>query len=231
MNPTCGTLRTRLGKTPPAKAQRDIGRIVTTSVLQRIAAGEQQAIAECIDLFGGLVWHLARRTLPMRADLDDAVQEVFVELWKSASKFDPAIASERTFVAVIARRRLIDRARRERLRIASTVNSSGLEADPSSRASEAAARDGFDGRGADQPSTPVERSEEAALAAAAMQELSPEQQRALRLSLYEGLSHQEIADRLGVPLGTVKTNLRRGLLRIREMLSRTSAAAGDSRLA
>jgi RNA polymerase sigma-70 factor (ECF subfamily) len=204
---------------------------VSSSVLQRVAAGEQQAIAECIDLFGGLVWHLARRTLPVRADLDDAVQEVFVELWKAAPKYDPAIASERAFVAVIARRRLIDRARRERVRIASTVNASGVEFEPIGRGPGTLGSAGFDGRPTDAPATPVERSEEAALAAAAMRELSHEQQKALRLSLYEGLSHQEIADRLGVPLGTVKTNLRRGLIRIREMLSRTRAAAEDSRLA
>lgn len=205
--------------------------MVSSSVLQRVAAGEQQAIAECIDLFGGLVWHLARRTLPARADLDDAVQEVFVELWKAAPKYDPAIASERAFVAVIARRRLIDRARRERARIASTVNASGVEFEPAGRRPGTRGSDSFDGRATDHPGTPVERSEEAALAATAMRELSPEQQKALRLSLYEGLSHQEIADRLGVPLGTVKTNLRRGLIRIREMLSRTSASAEDRRLA
>lgn len=204
---------------------------MSSSVLQRIAAGEQQAIAECIDLFGGLVWHLARRTLPVRADLDDAVQEVFVELWKAAPKYDPAIASERAFVAVIARRRLIDRARRERLRIASTVNANAMESEAASWSPGTQRGIGPDGRAGDQPATPVERSEEASLAAAAMRELSPEQQRALRLSLYDGLSHQEIAEQLGVPLGTVKTNLRRGLIRIREMLSRASATAEDNGLA
>lgn len=209
----------------------DIVGTVSSSVLQRIAAGEQQAIAECIDLFGGLVWHLARRTLPVRADLDDAVQEVFVELWKAAPKYDPAIASERAFVAVIARRRLIDRARRERLRIASTVNANAMESEAASWSPGTQRGIGPDGRAGDQPATPVERSEEASLAAAAMRELSPEQQRALRLSLYDGLSHQEIAEQLGVPLGTVKTNLRRGLIRIREMLSRASATAEDNGLA
>lgn len=209
----------------------DIVGTVSSSVLQRIAAGEQQAIAECIDLFGGLVWHLARRTLPVRADLDDAVQEVFVELWKAAPKYDPAIASERAFVAVIARRRLIDRARRERLRIASTVNANAMESEAASWSPGTQRGIGPDGRAGDQPATPVERSEEASLAAAAMRELSPEQQRALRLSLYDGLSHQEIAEQLDVPLGTVKTNLRRGLIRIREMLSRASATAEDNGLA
>ena len=66
----------------------------------------------CMDRFGGLVWSLARRVTRSTAEADDAVQEIFVDLWRSASRFDPSIANETTFVAMIARRRLIDRGRR-----------------------------------------------------------------------------------------------------------------------
>lgn len=182
------------------------------SVLQRIAAGDPTAAQDCIDCFGGLVWHLARRTLHSRADLDDAVQEVFVELWKAASKFDPNVASERSFIAMIARRRLIDRGRRERTRIASTVNAGDFDSTFSRSSNDEA------------PSRPMERREESAMAAAAIRRLSPEQQQALRMSIYDGLSHQEISDKLNMPLGTVKTNLRRGLIRIREMLAQQSSS-------
>jgi RNA polymerase sigma-70 factor (ECF subfamily) len=173
------------------------------TVLQRVARGEPDAVAECIDRFGGLVWLLARRTLSPRADIDDTVQEIFVELWKSAHRYDPAIASERAFVATIARRRLIDRGRRERRRLTSTVDSADTDLALSP-----------------EPETarPSELNEETTRAAAAMRQLSAEQQQAIRLSIYHGLSHQEIADRMGQPLGTVKTNLRRGLIRIRELL-------------
>ncbi|MFN7020522.1 MAG: RNA polymerase sigma factor [Phycisphaerales bacterium] len=183
------------------------------TILQRIAAGDQGALKECIDRHGALVWHLARTTLSRRADLDDAVQEVFVELWKSAGRFDPSVASETTFVAMIARRRLIDRGRRERTRIARTADVGEFGGAVAPVASDAA------------PDAPMEQSEEAARAAAAIRLLSPEQQQALRMSIYDGLSHQEISDRLNVPLGTVKTNLRRGLIRIRELLARPTAAA------
>lgn len=188
---------------------------MSLTLLQRIAAGESTAVNECIDCYSGLVWHLARRTLHSRADLDDAVQEVFVELWKAAPKFDPSVASERSFVAMIARRRLIDRGRRERSRIGSTVNAGEFESGFPDRSPPPA------------PSEPMERDEDSARAAAAIQRLTPEQQQALRMSIYDGLSHQEISDRLNVPLGTVKTNLRRGLIRIRELIAQQAAGTGE----
>lgn len=169
---------------------------------------------QTIDRYGALIWHLARKTLSRRADQDDAVQEVFVELWKVAGRFDPAIASERAFVAMIARRRLIDRGRHERTRINNTQNAGEYSASIADRANQAA------------PADPAERSEEAALAAEAITHLTPQQQQTLRLSIGEGMSHQEIADRLAVPLGTVKTNLRRGLMRVRDALAR--GAGGEA---
>jgi RNA polymerase sigma-70 factor (ECF subfamily) len=190
---------------------------VQPDLLPRVAAGDASAVTQTIDRYGGLVWHLARKTLSRRADQEDAVQEVFVELWKSASRFDPSIASERAFVAMIARRRLIDRGRHERTRIASTVNAGDYSSSIADRPSSMS------------PGGTVETCEEAALAAEAISQLTPAQQQTLRLSVHEGLSHQEIAERLSLPLGTVKTNLRRGLMRVRELLSgrdRSPSASG-----
>jgi RNA polymerase sigma factor (sigma-70 family) len=186
---------------------------LSLTVLQRVARGEPDAVAECIDRFGGLVWLLARRTLNHRADIDDAVQEIFVELWKVADRYDPNIASERAFIATIARRRLIDRGRRERRRLVSTVDSADTDLSVGSVPT---------------PDHPSQLREETARAANALQQLSAEQQQALRLSIYHGLSHQEIADRMQMPLGTVKTNLRRGLIRIRELLGVPSQGTDGS---
>ncbi len=67
---------------------------------------------ECIDQFGSLIWSIARRLTRTRADAEDAVQEIFTDVWRSAGRFDPNQGSEKVFVATIARRRLIDRMRR-----------------------------------------------------------------------------------------------------------------------
>jgi len=172
-----------------------------TSILQRIAAGDRQAVAECIDHFGGLVWSLARRFLPNATDAEDATQEIFTALWTHAGRFDPARASETTFVAMIARRRLIDLRRRQ------TAARRPDEVPLSVDVPEGAA-------------TPVlEIREEADKVRAAMAALRPDQQEAIKLSVVDGLSHGQIAERLRLPVGTVKTHIRRGLGRLRVRLA------------
>ncbi|MBX3403626.1 MAG: sigma-70 family RNA polymerase sigma factor [Phycisphaeraceae bacterium] len=175
-------------------------------ILQRIASGEASAVQACIDRYSGLVWSLARRFCPSPADAEDAVQEIFLDVWRSASRFDASVASETTFVAMIARRRLIDRGRRSGRTIASLDNEDGTTpvADRSPRA-DASLGD----------------AEDAQRAAIALESLKPEQQKVLRLSIYQGLSHERIADATGMPLGTVKTHVRRGLIRLREILGGT----------
>ncbi|MBL8876554.1 MAG: sigma-70 family RNA polymerase sigma factor [Phycisphaerae bacterium] len=170
------------------------------TILQRIASGEKAAVQECIARYAGLIWSLTRRMALNGADAEDAVQEIFVEIWRNAPRFDPGVASETAFVAMIARRRLIDRRRRmSRRRDRAALEETATPAT---------------GGGS------VELGEEASIASRAMEELSLEQQRVLRLSLLQGLSHEKIANATGLPLGTVKTHARRGLLRIRELLSR-----------
>jgi RNA polymerase sigma-70 factor (ECF subfamily) len=158
---------------------------------------------ECLARFGGLVWSLARRCGLPESELEDAVQEVFTELWIHGHKFDPSIASETAFVAMIARRRLIDRRRRI------TRRPNPVELQESIADSHPP--------GTNRPTAEV--AEEAAAAEKVFSALSSEQQRVLRLSVYEGLSHELISRATGLPLGTVKTHARRGLMRLREMLN------------
>lgn len=169
-------------------------------LLPRIAEGDRSAIRECIARYGGLVWSLARRAA--HTDAEDAVQEIFLDLWKSAARFDEANGSEITFVATIARRRLVDR-RRQRARRPETESL----AEPSSEA-----------RAAVSPTAPPEMGAEAALAARALDQLRPEQRQVLILTTCHGLSHEEVATSMGMPLGTVKAHARRGLIRVREAL-------------
>lgn len=175
---------------------------MSETLLQRVARADQGAVRECIDRYGGLVWALARRFSASDADAEDAVQEIFVNLWKSASRYDPAVASETTFVAMISRRRLIDRARAKGRQPATEMMHEGTVAP------------------ADPRSDQVEVSDDAQRAARALATLSQDQQRVLRLSVHQGLSHEQIAQATGLPLGTVKTHIRRGLIRVREMLER-----------
>ena len=174
--------------------------IVAEAILNRIAAGDASAVHDCLKAYGGLVWSLARRMLKNSEDAEDVVQEIFVDIWKNAERFDQSQASETTFVAMIARRRIIDRIRYASRRISpdsleDVINEPANTSDVS-----------------------LQTSVEASEAAKALRELRPEQQQVLQLSIVHGLSHQEISDATGIPLGTVKTHARRGILKAREIL-------------
>jgi len=133
-------------------------------------------------------------------EAEDAVQEIFIDIWKNAERYDDAQSSETTFVAMIARRRLIDRIRSMNRRI-SADSIEDVTTEPFTRSDEN-----------------MQLCVEAKEAAAAMKNLRPEQRQVLYLSIVQGLSHQEIADATGMPLGTVKTHARRGSLQAREAL-------------
>jgi RNA polymerase sigma-70 factor, ECF subfamily len=173
---------------------------VAQAILNRIAEGDQSAVQECLKTFGGLVWSLARRMCPNKEDAEDAVQEIFIDIWKNAQRFDATQASETTFVAMIARRRLIDRIRKIN-RQPNVDSFEDILVEPS-----------------ESTDKQIQLSVEAKQAAEAIKELRPEQQRILHLSIIQGFSHQEIADALQMPLGTVKTHARRGLIQVREIL-------------
>jgi RNA polymerase sigma-70 factor (ECF subfamily) len=171
------------------------------ALLLRIAQGEQQAFAQCLKDYGGLVWGIARRFSPTRADAEDAAQDVFLHLWKNARHYDPGRGSEAVFIATLARRVLISRFRgRQRRPQEVPFDAAPEEAPPQSAPPEA------------------ETCAEAALAAAALAQLPADQQQVIGLAVLHGLSHSEIAALTGRPLGTVKTLLRRGLMLVRERL-------------
>ncbi len=173
-----------------------------TSILQRVARQEPGAVDDMMGRFGGLVWSLARRTCPNATEAEDAVQEIFVEVWRTAHRFDPSIAGEATFVAMIARRRLIDRTRRRTRRPQPVA----LQESTSDQTPQE-----------DRP----EILEQAGVASEAFEQLRPEQQQVLRLAIHHGRSHEQIATTTGMPLGTVKTHARRGLIRLRQLLEAT----------
>jgi len=171
------------------------------SVLQRIASGDSAAVRECMDQYGALVWSLARRLSRTASDAEDATQEIFLDIWRSAGRFDAAQGSDKMFIAMIARRRLIDRLRKK-------------SAEPPMDPVEVLESVAWPESG-----TRSETSLEAEQAMRALKELRPEQRQVLELGLLHGLSQSEIATRLGMPLGTVKSFMRRGLIRVREYMN------------
>ncbi|HEX8289600.1 MAG TPA: sigma-70 family RNA polymerase sigma factor [Pyrinomonadaceae bacterium] len=173
---------------------------MTQGILQRIANGDKTAVQDCLNAYSGLIWSLARRMSPNTDDAEDAVQEIFIDIWKNAERFDSSQSSETTFIAMIARRRLIDRLRYSNRRIsADSIEDIVVEL-------------------ANTSNVELQNCVEAKEAAKALEILRPEQRQVLQLSIIQGLSHQEISDATGMPLGTVKTHARRGLLQVREFL-------------
>lgn len=174
-------------------------------LLERVAQGDSAATQALVDKYGGLVWSYARRFTTTNADAEDAVQDIFVSLWQCAKSFRPEVASEATFISMIARRRLIDRARRK-----SKVQTRAVEFDriPSEH---------------QESDVLAELNDEAAQAAELLETLPDPQSRAIKLAVYDGLSHSQIAELTGLSLGTVKTHIRRGFIRMREQLMARSS--------
>lgn len=185
--------------------------MASESVFERIAQGEHSAVRECMARHGGLVWSLARRFSETLADAEDATQEIYLELWKSAHRYRADSGSEAVFVATIARRRLIDRMR-----------SSGRRPPMEALDEEVAARVG------DEATDSGAVAVDFALAQRALAQLDPDQRDVVLMGAVAGMSHAEIAAATDKPLGTVKTQLRRGLARIRALMRQGEGPGPDA---
>lgn len=162
-------------------------------ILVRVARGDADGVRACLDRYGALVWSIAKKAGDDIAAIEDVVQEVFIDVWKSAERFDPEKGSETTFIATIARRRVIDRRRRAgRAPVQEVIEDSTASVDDA----------GF---------AQVDLGDEARHAREALSELKPDQRRVILMSVVEGLTHPEIASATGIPLGTIKSHIRRGL--------------------
>ncbi len=176
------------------------------TLIERVARGDKAAVPLLLDKYGPLVWSVARKQVGADA-AEDLVQEVFLQIWKGADRYDPRRASEATYITTIARRRAIDFRRRVGRR-------PEIEEIPEETPEETSALEG------------VELADEARVAAEALAELKPEQQKVLRLAIVEGLTHTQIAEVTRMPLGTVKSHTRRGLERVRTLLQERRGAGG-----
>ena len=170
------------------------------NLLVEVATGDSKAFEELTKKYGNLIWSIARRYLSNQAEAEDAVQEIFLALWQSASRFDANKGSEITFIATIARRRLIDGLRKNnKHKILQSID-------------DAISNDVF------KQKSNLEKNAELSLAIGILETLEKKDQELLSLSIYQGYSHVEIAKLLNLPLGTVKTKIRRNLMKIREKI-------------
>jgi RNA polymerase sigma-70 factor (ECF subfamily) len=175
------------------------GQLTDEEVLARVARADEAAIAEAYDRFGRVAYGLAFRILRDAALAEDAVQDAFLTVWRTAVSFDPARGKASTWILTLVHRRAVDVVRREDRR-----RTQPLEAAPA-----------VAGETTDE--TAAVREQRRAVQAALAQ-LPPDQREALELAYYGGLSQSELADRLGVPLGTVKSRMFAALAKLRDLL-------------
>ena len=179
-------------------------------LMQAVAQGDESAIDKLYERFGTFVYRCVRQALSNRAEAEDAVQEIFVRLWKTADRYDPSRAKLVTWVMLIAKRHAIDRLRRKQVR----PTNLSLEGDPAGRpgmTEDAGLQHGLN--------------EHRQLLLDRIRELPALQQEVLTRAYLQGFTLREVAEQLEAPLGTVKSALSRGLARLRDRL------AGDERLA
>jgi RNA polymerase sigma-70 factor, ECF subfamily len=174
------------------------------NALERIARGEHDALAELYDRHGRVVYSLALRIVRDQGDAEDVVQEVFAQAWKQASRYDSRRGQVIAWLLTMARSRAIDRVRGRNSRPAGTADDVAMLALPDAA------------QPADEQLIWAGR---ASQIRSAFETLPFLQRMAIELAFYEGLTHSEIAERLEVPLGTVKTRIRQGLLRMKERLA------------
>ena len=165
-----------------------------------MAGGSERALAELYDRFGGVAHGVALRILRDPALAQDAVQDAFLAAWRTAAAFDPARGNASTWLLTLVHRRAVDLVRREERRRADVIDESTPVA--SGEATDEAAEI---------------RAERRAVQAA-LARLRPEQREALELAYYGGLSQSQLAERLGVPLGTVKSRMFTALATLRDLL-------------
>lgn len=172
---------------------------------ERFAVGDPDALREAFDVHGALVLSICRRGLPSPEDADDALQQAFVAAWRARARFDPARGSLASWLAGITRNKVLDaqRALYRRRDVPASADDRDVLASTAPQV--------------DVPTGPEQVADQLVVRAA-LGRLPADRRVALELAFFEGLTHPEVAERLGLPLGTVKSHIRRGLDALRDEL-------------
>jgi RNA polymerase sigma factor (sigma-70 family) len=186
---------------PPTAPSRQLAHLSDESLLSLVASSDDLALAELYDRFGRVAYGLALRILRDEALAQDAVQEAFLGIWRSADRFLAERAKASTWILTLVHRRAVDLVRREDRRRGEPLEQVPEPAAPETVEDEATL--GFQRR----------------VVQEALRRLPPEQREALELGYYGGLTQSELAERLGQPLGTIKSRMFTGLSRLRDLLA------------
>lgn len=170
------------------------------ALVGRVARGDAQAFERLYDELSSSVYGLARRVVRDPARAEDVTQEVFLEVWRKAARFDAALGRAKTWVMTIAHRRAVDAVRR---------NEAARRSDSQARAEEVSH---------DEPVEQVIRSEEQGAVRECLETLTELQLESVRLAYFNGYTYSEVASLLDKPLPTIKTRMRDGLIRLRDCL-------------
>jgi len=178
------------------------------SLLERVARGDDAALERLYDKYSAALYGVAYRISGEGSDAEEIVLDSFTQAWRDAPRFQAARGSVIAWLTMICRSRALDliRARGRRAKVVTRA----ATAEPDQTPAMGAAHPGSD--------RDLERMERRKVVIEALMDLSPPQRQAVQLAYYEGLSHSEIAERLGEPLGTVKTRVRLAMQRLRESL-------------
>lgn len=186
----------------------DLALLSDEAVLALVSRGDEAALGALYDRFNRAAYRLALKILRDPALAEDAVQDAFLAVWRTATSYRPDRAKASTWVLTLVHRRAVDLVRREERRRADPIDETFDPASDERTDDEAVSR------------------EERRHVQGALATLTPDQREALELAYYGGLSQSEIAEKLGVPLGTVKSRMFSGLARLRDVLGDAVAAPG-----